>query len=159
MQDIYQVLQELNISYEKHEHPAVYTTEQADRYYDGIDAGMSKNLFLRNRKGDKHYLVVVESSKKVDLERLGSLLNESKLSFASAERLLKYLGLTAGAVSPFGLINDANKEVFVIVDNDLLKYQKLSYHPNINTATLVISIEDFKKFLDWAKNSVQFLVL
>ena len=156
MANIFEVLQELNIDYEEHKHPAVYTCEEADKFYSNIQGGKSKNLFLRNKKGDKHYLVMVKSSKKVDLKRLGTRLNESKLGFASPERLMKYLGLTSGAVSPFGLINDTNNEVEVIVDEDLMKSNKLHFHPNVNTATLVISRDDFRRFLEWTGNTIKY---
>ena len=157
MTDIYSILQSLNIQYEKFEHPAVFTVAEATQYDRGIDAGKSKNLFLRNVKGDKHYLVVMQANKRLDLERLAMLFNEKKLSFASENRLLKYLGLTPGSVSPFGLINNTDKSVTVIMDNDLLHYQKLAYHPNINTVTLVVTKEDLKKFLDWTGNKVFYL--
>ena len=71
--------------------------------------------------------------------------------------IIGYLGLTPGSVSPFGLINDTSRSVQVIIDNELLKYGKVAFHPNINTATLAISIEDFKKFLDWTGNNIIYL--
>ena len=154
MKDIYETLNQLNIEYIKHDHPAVYTCEEAEKYYGNIKGGKSKNLFLRNKKGDKHYLLVMEAEKRVDLKGLGMKLNESKLSFASEERLMKYLGLTKGAVSPFGLINDEGKVVTVVVDNDLMKHDYLHYHPNVNTATLELSREDFKKFLEEMGNKI-----
>ncbi len=159
MADIYQILQQLEISFEKFEHPAVYTVEEAAKYDRGIDAGKSKNLFLRNAKGDTHYLVVMESTKRLDLKKLALVLGESKLSFASPERMMQYLGLTPGSVSPFGLINNTDKSVKVIVDRGLRKYERLGYHPNINTATLVISTEDLKKFLAWTGNTITYLEL
>jgi len=159
MSDIYKVLDELGIPVVKHEHPAVYTCEEADKFYEGIPGGKSKNLFLRSKKGDKHFLVIVESSKQVDLQKLGEIVGEPKLGFASPERMMKYLGLTPGSVSPFGLINDVRHEVNVVVDNALMEYEILHYHPNINTATLEISRDDFKKFLNWTTNSVQFVDL
>lgn len=157
MKNIYDIFADLNIEYEKHDHPAVFTVEEAERYDRGIDAGKSKNLFLRNRKGNTHYLLVAESTRKIDLKKLSSLLNENGLSFASPERLSKYLGLTPGSVSPFGLINDTSKSVKVLIDKGLLKHAKLGYHPNVNTATLVIKTEDFKKFLTWTGNNVTYL--
>lgn len=157
MADIYEVLKKLNIPYEKHEHPAVFTVEEAAKYDRGFAAGASKNLFLRNKKGDIHYLVVIPAMKKVDLKALQVTLHESKLSFASPERMMTYLGLTPGSVSPFGIINDKEKAVRVIIDSELLANEKLGFHPNINTATLVVKTEDFKKFLQWTGNDVQFL--
>ena len=157
--NIYQVLDDLKIKYTKYIHQPVYTIAEAERYCSHIPGGKSKNLLLRNRKGNKHYLVVVRSDKKLDLEKLQDFLQESNLSFASEERLMKCLGLTPGSVSPFGLVNDLEKEVQVVIDSDLLGYDELQYHPNINTETLVLSVEDFKKFLAWTRNEIDFLEL
>lgn len=159
MEEIYKVLADLSIKYEKYDHPAVFTSEEADKYFDVPGVAKSKNLFLRNKKGNRHILVVITDRKKTDLKKLAEYLGESKLSFASAERLMKYLGLTPGSVSPFGLINDSEKSVEVIVDTDLTDMNKVSFHPNINTSTLVISSEDFRRFLDSRGNSVTFLQL
>ena len=159
MENIYKILADLNISYEKYEHQAVFTCEEAGKYDMDIDAGKCKNLFLRNIKGDNHYLVVVEVNKRVDLKKLSETLKEDRLSFASDERLIKYLGLTSGAVSPFGLINDIGHEVNVIIDSEILKNDKLSFHPNINTASLVISVDDFKIFLNWSGNNYKFIII
>lgn len=159
MLDIYKVLGDLGIQFEKHEHPPVFTVEEAAKYDRGIDGGKSKNLFLRNAKGDKHYLVIMQADKRLDLQWLATFLNENKLSFASEERLEKYLGLKPGSVGPFGLINNADKSVHVVVDTDLMKFQKLGYHPNTNTATLVITAEDLKKFLEWTGNKIDYIEL
>ena len=159
MSDIYKILADLDIIYDKYEHPPVFTCEEAEKYDRDIEAGKCKNLFLRNKKGDSHFLVIINSDKKIDLNSLAEKISESKLSFASEERLKGCLDLTTGAVSPFGLINDLRKEVQVIIDNDLLKYAKLSFHPNVNTASLIIGVEDFKKFLDWTSNRYKFLEL
>lgn len=158
MSDIYQVLNDLQIHYEKYDHPAVHTVEEAALHYRGLDAGSCKNLFLRNAKGDQHYLVVMEGEKRLDLKKLSQTLG-NKLSFASSERLMEYLGLTPGSVSPFGLINNTDKSVRVIVDNELLKFEKVGFHPNINTSTLILSTNDLKKFLAWAGNPVIYLDL
>ncbi len=159
IKNIYDILADLNIGYEKYDHQAVFTVKEAEKYNIGIEAGESKNLFLRNKKGDKHFLVIAESTAKVDLKKLSSLLDGQKLSFASPERLQKYLGVTPGSVSPFGLINDESKLIKVLVDKELLKYAKLGYHPNINTSTLVISTDDFKTFLNWTQNAVVYIDL
>lgn len=156
MKDLYNKLKEFDIRYKQYDHPAVYTCEEADKLCAHIEGGKSKNLFLRNEKGNKHYLIILESTKRIDLKKLSQQLEEKSLSFASDKRLIKYLGLTPGSVSPFGLINDTKHEVIVMVDNDLLNYEKLQYHPNINTATLVIAKDDFLKFLNAMKNTVIF---
>lgn len=154
MNDIYNVLNKLGILYEKHEHPAVFTVADAVKYYVKIDGAHNKSIFLRNKKADKYYLILTLDSKRVNLKELQIFLTESKLSFASPEKLMEYLGLTPGSVSPFGLINDKNKIVEVIVDEELLKFDKQGFHPNINTVTLIITTEDLKKFLEWTKNKV-----
>jgi Ala-tRNA(Pro) deacylase len=159
MKDIYNILDELGIFYERNNHEAVYTVAESEKIRTTTDAGETKNLFLRNKKGDRHYLVVVSSKKKVDLKNLRNLLCETNLSFASDERLLEYLGLTPGSVSPFGLINDESNQVSVVIDTDLLKHKKVGFHPNINTATLALSIGHFRKFLEWTGNEVLWIGL
>ncbi len=159
MPDLYHILEELHIAYKKHTHPPLFTCEDAEPYNKNMRGGQSKNLFLRNRKGLKHYLVVIESTKKADLKKLATLLNESEMSFASPERLLKHLGVTPGSVSPFALIHDKNKEVVIIVDEGLWKNEYLNFHPNINTETLEVKREDMKKFFDWHGSPVHFIEL
>ena len=101
----------LGIAYERHEHPPIATAAEGDRYWGGIAATHSKNLFLRNQKGDRHYLLIVMHAKRVDLRRVAHQIGDGKLSFASSERLLKYLGVTPGSVSPFGLMHDHDRAV------------------------------------------------
>lgn len=154
MNKVFQVLDDLQIDYQLIDHPPVMTCEEADEFHKPEQGGRSKNLFLRNRKGDKHYLVIIESHKQVDLKSLATKLNESKLSFASKERLETHLKLKAGSVSPFGLINDEEHEVIVVLDEDLLKHDKLHYHPNVNTQTVVLSTEDLLRFLESTNNKI-----
>lgn len=158
-QKVYEVLEKLGISYDRHEHPPVFTVEEAERHWQNITGAHCKNLFLRNKKGNHHYLVVLEASKQVDLKVLTKKLGEDRLSFASAERLMRYLGLETGAVSPFGLINDDQKTVQIIMDSDLKKVSRLNFHPNVNTATVGISFADFEKFLSWCDHSVRYIHL
>ncbi len=145
---LYDLLDKLGIAYTRHEHPPVYTVDEAKAYWQDIPGVHCKNLFLRNSKGNRHFLVILEQSKRVDLKQLAEKTAAGKLSFASANRLEKYLGLETGAVSPFGLINDLNKEVEVVLDKDLLQSDRVNFHPNVNTATLTLSFADFKRFLD-----------
>lgn len=154
---VYEALEKLNISYVRHEHPPVFTVEQAEQHWENITGAHCKNLFLRNKKGNRHYLVILESSKRVDLKALNNRLGEDRLSFASPERLMRYLGLETGAVSPFGLINDAQKDVQVVIDNDLKRAEQVNFHPNVNTATIGIGFADFEKFLSLCGNSIRFL--
>src|SRR2546422_8709747 len=138
-------LDELGISFTRHEHPPVATVEEAEQYWAGIDATHCKNLFVRNQKGTRHYLVILTHSKRADLRAIADQIGDGKLSFASPERLMTRLGLTPGSVSPFGLINDREHAVRVVLDRDFQASARLAFHPNINTATFTIAAADFTK--------------
>ncbi len=141
-------LASLGIEYTRREHPAVYTVEQARLYDAGTPGAHCKNLFLRNRKGDRYFLAVFDESTALDLRQLGADLGTSPLGFASPERLQRVLGLTTGAVGPFGLLNPAAREVTVLLDRALARASHVSFHPNVNTATLTIRSSDFLLFLE-----------
>lgn len=152
-------LAELAIPYTRHEHPPVATVDQAEQHWAHIDATHCKNLFLRNQKGNRHYLVVLLHSKKADLKAVADQIGDGKLSFASPERLMTHLGLTPGSVSPFGLINNRDHAVRVVLDRDLKAATRLSFHPNINTVTVTIAAADFTRFLDACGNPVRYVVV
>jgi len=156
---VYNVLDELGISYTRHEHPPVFTVEEAEKYWTQIIGAHCKNLFLRNKKGNRHYLVILEASKAADLKSLNRLLGEDRLSFASEKRLMKHLGLETGSVSVFGLINDKEHHVQVVIDEDLKKADRVNFHPNVNTATVGITFQDLTKFLSWCGNTIRYLPL
>lgn len=147
-------LDEQGISYEKMEHKAVFTMEEMDEAGISARGGVVKNLFLRDGKGKNHFLVVVPEEKRVDLNALSDQLGASKLSFASAERLEKYLGVLQGAVSPLGVLNDKDHVVKVFFDRDLTHSRGLGVHPNDNTATVWISYRDLKKLMEDLGNEV-----
>jgi Ala-tRNA(Pro) deacylase len=140
-------LDALGIGYQRVDHPPVFTAEEAAEHWAALDAAHCKNLFLRNKKGDRHYLIVAPVDKPVDLGRLARELGSGRLSFGSAERLMARLGLTPGSVSPFGLLHDHDRRVELLLDADLRAASHLAFHPNINTSTLVVSREDFARFL------------
>ena len=156
---VLKTLQYLNIDYEYHSHPPAPTIEIALKHWKNIDATHCKNLFFRNHKGNRHYLVILEYKQHLAIKDLEKKLKQGKLSLASDKRLQKYLGLQPGSVSPFGLINDTENHVFVFLDSNLKRSEKISFHPNINTASLVISYRDFEKFLNWTKNSYEYIKL
>lgn len=151
---VYAALDALGITYERHEHPAVFNADDAARSWDPIGGTQCKNLFLRNKKGDRHYLVVLEISKRADLKDLVRVVHDDRLSFGSPERLMAELGLTPGSVSPFGLLNDADGSVRLLIDRDLRGAVRLIFHPNINTASVVVSWPDLEKFLATRTNRV-----
>ena len=150
-------LTKLEIDFTRHEHPPVFTVDQAVKQWKGIQGAHCKNIFVRNKKGNRHFLIIVEHLKKLDLKQLSARLGQDRLSFASPERLNKYLGLEAGSVSPFGLINDTDHHVKVLLDEDLQHEEFINFHPNINTATYTISFSDFKKFLEQTGNKYDFM--
>jgi Ala-tRNA(Pro) deacylase len=156
---VYAALDALGIRYERYAHPAVFNAEDASRHWNPIGGTQCKNLFLRNKKGDRHYLVVLEISKRADLKDLVKLVGDDRLSFGSPERLMGKLGLTPGSVSPFGLINDADGSVRVLLDADLKGADRLIFHPNINTASVVVSWEDLERFLATRSNVVRVISL
>jgi len=152
-------LQELGIAVTRHEHPPVATVDEAERYWADIDATHCKNLFLRNQKGTRHYLVILKHSKRANLRAIADQIGDGKLSFASPERLMSCLGLTPGSVSPFGLIHDPEHKVRVVLDRDLKMAGRVSFHPNINTVTLTLAFADFEKFLGACGNAVQYVTV
>ena len=146
--DVYQFLADHDIEYERHDHPPVFTCEEAERLVPDMAAAKTKNLFLRDRKGRRHFLVVVGYEKGVDLRTLTSLLGVRKLGFASPTRLKRYLGVDTGSVSILGLMNDVNQAVEVIVDEGLWGAEAFRCHPLVNTSTLAISRDDIQRFLE-----------
>jgi Ala-tRNA(Pro) deacylase len=157
--ELYLLLDKLGISFEYHEHPPLATIEEAKIYWKGYDSGKCKNIFFRNHKGNRHYLVILEHLRQLEIHDLEKRLKQGKLSFASDQRLKKHLGLEPGSVSPFGLINDNEKNIHLFIDEKLKDYDRLTFHPNNNRASLVISKSDFLRFLDYTGNSYEFIRL
>ncbi len=157
--ELYELLDKLRIPYEYHEHPPLATIDDAIFHWKDYNSGRCKNIFFRNHKGNRHYLVILEHLAQLNIHDLEKRLKQGKLTFASDQRLMKYLGLNPGAVSPFGLINDREKNVHLFIDERLKEEERLAFHPNDNTATLVISKTDFMRFLDHTGNSFEFIKL
>jgi len=156
-QEVYAYLDKKGITYKVSEHPAVYTIEEMEQL--GLDkiGGIVKNLFLRDAKGKRHFLVMMRQDKKVDLKILQAKIGSTPLRFASEERLQKHLGLEKGAVSPLGIINDAEKAVEIVLDNSLKNFELLGVHPNDNTATLWLSLFDLEKVIADHGNQLLYL--
>lgn len=149
------------IQYEVYYHPPLFTIEEALAYWKEIDSTHCKNLFMRNHKGNRHYLISFECHKDLDIHSLEQMVHQGKLSFASPERMDRCLGVAPGSVCAFGLINDMDiaqtsnpKELFenghrvkYFLDSDLRRAEKISFHPCDNRASVVLSNEMFMKFL------------
>ncbi len=155
--DIYQFLDEHGIEYERHDHPAVFTCEEALRLVPPLNGAKTKNVFLRDRKGKRHFLLVVGYEKMLDLKALVSLLGVTKLGFASSRRLQKYLGVDPGSVSILGLVHDADQAVELVIDEPLWEAEAFQCHPLVNTSTLLISKENLQRFLEATGHRVRLL--
>ena len=162
IQSVLNWLDDNQILYEIHYHPPLPTIDEALAYWKNIDSTHCKNLFFRNHKGNRHYLVSFECHKELDIHALEQALHQGKLSFASPERMQRCLGVLPGSVCAFGLIHDMNisgtadpKELFenghrvkYFLDKELYTAEKVSFHPCDNTASVVISHESFMRFLE-----------
>ena len=148
MEAFYQFLEGNHISYTRHDHAAVYTVEEADRLVPKLSAAKTKNLFLRDDKGKRHFLVVVPGHKQVNLKTLKDWMGVKRISFGSPGRLKKHLGIEPGAVSMLALYNDRLHNVEVFVDQDLWASESFQCHPLVNTATLEITRKNLIRFLE-----------
>jgi Ala-tRNA(Pro) deacylase len=157
MVDLYHILAEHHIEYERHDHAAVYTVEDVKRLVPPLPAAKTKNLFLRDHKGKRHFLVIVPADKRVHIKALNPVIGSSRLSFGSANRLKKFLGVDPGSVTIFALINDPDHKVELIFDEELWGRSAFQFHPLVNTSTLVISNDNLKRFLALTGHKVRTL--
>jgi Ala-tRNA(Pro) deacylase len=148
MPDLFETLSELNIPYEHHEHAPVFTCEEAYAALPGHDSVQTKNIFLRDKRGRRHILLVTTCEKAVDIKEFAEQADADRLSFGSPERLMKYLGVLPGSVTVLGLINDASLGVELFVDREVWNTAKWRCHPLINSATLVLARTDLERFLE-----------
>lgn len=156
---VFEYLDAHGIRYTWYEHPEAPTCEIALQYCRDDGAQHCKNLFFRNHKGDRHYLVCFDAEQRLAIRDLEQRLHQGKLSFASEQRMERWLGLRPGSVSPFGLINDPEHHVHLFLDARLQSRGQLAFHPNDNRATVVIAREEFLKFLAAVGNSYEFIEL
>ena len=145
---IYDYLDTHGIDYERHDHPPVFTCDDVNRLVPALPGRKTKNLFICDNTGKQHFLVTVPDEKSVDLKAFGEALAVKKLRFASAEGLKTHLALEPGAVTLLGVMNDDAQRVRVIVDRAIWEADALHCHPLVNTATLVISLDHVRRFLD-----------
>ncbi len=146
-----------NIRYSLYNHPSLPTIDDIIKFRGGMPGEHCKNLFFRNHKGDRHYLVLLKCTKQLNIQDLEKSLKQGKLTFASKERMSKYLGLTPGSVSPFGLINDSEHHVKLFIDKDLEQTGIACFHPNDNRASIAITWTDFIQFLNFCGNEYEYI--
>ena len=151
-------LDELSINYKEIEHIPVYTIEDMDNLGNIFDnAKICKNLFVRDQKGKRHFLVVLPEEKRAPLSDIAEKIGSTKLSFASEERLMKYLKLEPGSVTPLSVINDETNEVEVVFDEELKKEKLLGVHPCVNTSTILLSPDELEKYIKSNNNKLKYI--
>lgn len=141
---VFDALISLHISYDVIEHPAVFTIEEMDKLDIDNKNEVVKNLFVRDDKKKRYFLIVLQKNKRVDLKEIRKELSSRPLSFASEEDLDKYMKLNKGSVTPFGILNDKDRNVEVVLDKDILLFERIGVHPNDNTATVWIHPQDLE---------------
>ena len=141
-----------NIQYKLHNHPPVFTVEEARKHCYHIPGLHAKNLFLKDSKSKNHYLVTLPHYKRVEMKDIRKKISAKKLTLSRSEELIRILNLEPGSVSPFGLINDVLNQVIYIVDEDVWTADKVCFHPNINTATLELDQSDFHNAIKATNN-------
>ena len=156
---VYEALDKLKIEYKVIHHEQVHTIEEMDALVFFTDGEVCKNLFLRNANGKTHYVVSMLKDKHPDIQKdIRAQLGCSRLSFGSDERLMKHMGLTPGAVSPFGILNDDDADVVVVLDSELKTVDGyIGFHPNDNTAFLWLKFEDLIKFIKSRGNDIYYI--
>ena len=159
MQVVFDFLDSHQIRYSWYEHPEAPTIEIARQYWHADGSKHCKNLFFRNHKGNRHYLVCFDCDQDMAIHDLEHRLHQGKLSFASPQRMERYLGLEPGSVSPFGLINDEEHHVHLFLDKNLANAESLSFHPNDSRGTVVISHDEFLRYLEAVGNTWEFIEL
>ena len=144
---IYDFLTQNSITYERFDHPPVYTVDDVHRLTPDLPGSKTKNLFLRDRKGARHFLVVMPADKRIDLKALPEVLGSTNVSFGSPDRLMKHLGVEPGSVSLLAILNDTENAVEVFIDDALWAADAFQFHPMVNTSTLVLSRVSIESFL------------
>ena len=157
--EVYKLLNKLHIQYDKIEHPPLFTCKDNEKYNIKFDAIICKNLFIRNSNKSQYYLFTVPIEKRVDLKFLQSLLEETRLSFGDENMLEEKLGVKSGAVSIFNVMNLKDKDIVFILDEAILKYEKVAFHPNVNTETVIFNPKELNKILECYNVNYKFITI
>ncbi|MFM5239386.1 prolyl-tRNA synthetase associated domain-containing protein [Aeromonas veronii] len=144
---IYSLLDQLAIPYQRFDHPPVFTCEEASKLLPDLPAAKTKNLFLRDPKSERLFLVVSPEERRVDLKALAAMLGVKRLSFGSPERLDAVLGLIPGSVTLLAMVRDREKAVELVVDEAIWQAEQVQCHPLVNTATLIVRLDDVRRLL------------
>ena len=140
-------LNELGITFQIVEHEPALTTEQADRFIEGIEGVRTKTMFLTNKKKRNFYLVIIDDAKRLNMDVFKEIVEENRIKMASAETLNDKMMLLPGTVSPFGLLNNRDKDIQVYFDQEIVSEERMCFHPNTNEKTIFVNTEDLFTFL------------
>lgn len=154
---VYTYLESLKIKFLSFHHTSAPTVEHVAALEDRLEGKHCKNLFVRNSRADQHYLVIAPHDKALDMKLVARAIPSTRLSFAQPEVLFEMLSLTPGSVTPFGLINDPNKQVKVILDEDLCDFDAICFHPGHDEATTTITLEGLETFLKATGHDYQYM--
>lgn len=146
-QKVFDLLNELGIPFEMVEHEPALTTEQADRFIEGIEGVRTKTMFLTNKKKRNFYLLIMDDAKRLDMDVFKDIVEEKQIKMASAETLNDKMMVPPGVVSPFGLLNNEDKDINVYFDQEIVTEERMSFHPNTNEKTIFINTQDLFTFL------------
>lgn len=144
-QAAYQLLEDLNIAYQRVDHEPITSVKNVPFTLPGPQV---KNLVLKPRKGEHRFLVILTDEKQADLTHLAEILNEKRLSFVSEKNLVELLNVPAGSVTPLALPNDHDHKITVVIDKEIDQQDTVGFHPNINSTTLIMQFRDFEKILN-----------
>ena len=141
-------LNALGIQFKIVEHEPAYTTEEADKYIEGHEGVRTKTMFICNKKKTNYYMIIMDDSKRLDMNKFKEIVSEKQMKMASEEALKEKLGIEPGMVSPFGLLNNDEKDVKIYMDKQIITEEIMTFHPNDNTKTLFITTKDLLKYFD-----------
>ncbi len=158
-QQVANKLHELGITFDVVEHPPAFTTEQADSYIEGMEGVRTKSMFLTNRKKTQYYLLIMDDKKRLDMDDFKVKVGADRIRMASLASLAEKMNLPAGTVSPFGLINNEEKDIHIYFDKEIIDEERMTFHPNTNEKTIFVSTTDLFKFLQDLGYSYQVLEL
>ena len=156
-QQVANKLQELGIPFDVVEHPPAFTTEQADSYIEDMEGVRTKTMFLTNKKKTQYYLLIMDDKKRLDMDNFKVQVGADRIRMASLDSLAEKMSLPAGTVSPFGLLNNEEKDVQVYFDKEIIGEERMTFHPNTNEKTIFVSTRDLFKFLQDLGYSYQVL--
>ena len=141
------------------EHPPAFTTEQADAFIEGIEGVRTKSMFLTNKKKTQYYLLIMDDQKSLDMDLFKDLVSANRIRMASADSLFEKIELPPGTVSPFGLLNNPERDIQVYFDKEIVDEERMSFHPNTNDKTIFLATQDLFKFLTHLGYDYQILEL